>query len=81
MHIKGEPTLHPQFQKIMDLAYAHHKKVHLVTNGTRLDQLGFDITTHPALSSLAVSLHSMQTFSDEEKANYLKKLEKLMGWE
>jgi len=78
LHIKGEPTLHPQFKEIMDLAYQYRKKVHLVTNGTRLDQLGFELTNHSALSSLAVSLHSIQTFSDEEKTIYLKMLENLI---
>lgn len=78
LHLKGEPTLHPQFKEIMDLVYDAHKKVHLVTNGTLLDTLSFDLTDHPALSSLAVSLHSIRLFKDEEKTNYLKKLENLI---
>mgnify|MGYP001809998079 FL=1 len=78
LHIKGEPTLHPQFNEIMDLAYQYRKKVHLVTNGTRLNQLNFELIDHPALSSLSVSLHSIQTFSDEEKTIYLKMLENLI---
>jgi radical SAM protein with 4Fe4S-binding SPASM domain len=78
LHIKGEPTLHPQFKQILDLAHQHHKKVHLVTNGTRLDQLEFDLTDHPALSSLAISMHSIQTLSDTNKTVYLKMLENLI---
>ncbi len=78
LHIKGEPTLHPQFKEIMDIAHQHHKKIHLVTNGTFLDQLDFDLSAHPALSSLAVSLHSIQNFSDEDKTIYLKMLENLI---
>lgn len=78
LHIKGEPTLHPQLKQIMDLAFQHHKKVHLVTNGTRLNDLNFDLISHPALSSLAISLHSIQIFSDQEKIVYLKNIENMI---
>lgn len=78
LHIKGEPTLHPQFREIMDLAHHYRKKVHLVTNATRLDQLCFDLTAHPALSSLALSLHSIRTFSEQEKLTYMNTVENLI---
>lgn len=59
-HVKGEPTLHPQLETFLDLAHQAHKKVHLVTNGTRLSALTFDLGAHPALASLVISLHSLQ---------------------
>ena len=78
LHLKGEPTLHPELKAIMDLAYDHHKKVHLVTNGTRLSALDFDLIAHPTLSSLAISLQCVQTLSDPERQTYLKNLENLI---
>ncbi len=78
LHLKGEPTLHPQLKSIMDLTYEAGKKIHLVTNGTLLGSLDFDLIAHPALSSLAVSLHSIRLFTDVEKSKYLESLENLI---
>ncbi len=76
LHLKGEPTLHPQLKEIMDLAAHHQKKIHLVTNGTRLDQLDFDLGSHPALVQLSISLHSIQTLDEATKQKYLTTLRK-----
>lgn len=59
-HVKGEPTLHPHLETFLDLAFQSNKKVHLVTNGTLLSTLTFDLGAHPALASLVISLHSLQ---------------------
>ena len=59
-HVKGEPTLHPQLKTFLDMAHQASKKVHLVTNGTRLSTLPFDLGAHPSLASLVISLHSLQ---------------------
>lgn len=77
-HLKGEPTLHPQLKEMMDLAHDHQKKVHLVTNGTLVDRLNFDLISHPALSSLAVSLHSLRFDNGFESVKELKTLENLI---
>jgi radical SAM protein with 4Fe4S-binding SPASM domain len=75
LHLKGEPTLHPQLKEIMDLAAKYHKKVHLVTNGTLLSQLNFDLGSHPALAQISISLHSIQTLDDVTKQKYLTTLQ------
>lgn len=59
-HVKGEPTLHPDLEHFLDRAFQKQKKVHLVTNGTLLQHLDFDLGAHPALASLVISLHSLQ---------------------
>lgn len=33
LHLMGEPTVHPQFAKIVELCHFYQKKVYLVTNG------------------------------------------------
>ena len=58
-HLKGEPTLHPKLESFLDLAHHHNKRVHLVTNGTLLGRLSFDLGAHPALASMVISLHSL----------------------
>lgn len=74
LHLKGEPTLHPQLKEIMDLAAKYKKKVHLVTNGTLLDQLTFDLASHPALAQISISLHSIQTLNQETQQKHLATL-------
>jgi radical SAM protein with 4Fe4S-binding SPASM domain len=59
-HVKGEPTLHPDLEYFLDVAATAQKKVHLVTNGTLLNRLTFDLGAHPAVASLVISLHSLQ---------------------
>lgn len=78
LHIKGEPTLHPQLKQFMDLANQFHLKVHLVTNGTLLDQLDFDLLVHPALAQLSISLHSVQNMNTENRESYLKSIENII---
>ncbi|KAF0226065.1 MAG: radical SAM protein [Erysipelotrichaceae bacterium] len=78
LHIKGEPTLHPQLKQFMDLAAQVHLKVHLVSNGTLLDQLDFDLLVHPALAQLSISLHSVQNMNTEKRVSYLKSIENII---
>jgi len=78
LHVKGEPTLHPQLNEIMDIAGQYHKKVHLVTNGTQLNQLNFNIVNHPALAQLSISLHSLEDMNTQDKEIYLDRLEKII---
>ena len=78
LHIKGEPTLHPQLKQFMDLAAQYHLKVHLVSNGILLDQLNFDLLVHPALAQLSISLHSVQNINAKKRESYLKSIENII---
>jgi radical SAM protein with 4Fe4S-binding SPASM domain len=77
-HVKGEPTLHPNLEHFLNLAHQAHKKVHLVTNGTRLGQLDFDLGAHPALASLVISLHSLQTLPQSTQEAILGDLSRFL---
>lgn len=77
-HVKGEPTLHPQLKTFMDLAYDARKKVHLVSNGTRLDVLDFDLTEHPALAQLSISLHGILTLPADQRQKALENVKDLI---
>jgi radical SAM protein with 4Fe4S-binding SPASM domain len=78
LHLKGEPTLHPQLKEIMDLSSLYEKKVHLVTNGTLLDKLNFDLIDHPALAQLTLSLHSLQELDESSREETLKSIESII---
>ena len=77
-HVKGEPTLHPQLETFLDLAHHARKKVHLVTNGSLLGRLAFDLGAHPALASLVISLHSLQTLPQSTQEAILSDLSRFL---
>lgn len=58
LHILGEPLLHPDFIKILNLLDKNGMKLQLVTNGTLLKQYP-DILTHSCLRKLSISIHSI----------------------
>ncbi len=77
-HVKGEPTLHPELKTFLDLAHQAHKKVHLVTNGTLISKLTFDLGAHPALASLVISLHSLQPLPTSAQKTILGDLSRFL---
>lgn len=74
-HVKGEPLLHPQLDKFLDLAEAYKLKVNLTTNGTLISKLKDKLLDKKALRQVNFSLHSFDAnelnFSIEE---YLKNI-------
>jgi len=57
-HVKGEPLIHPDCGFFLDLSGQHGFRVHLVTNGKLLGQLGDLILAKEALYQVSISLHS-----------------------
>lgn len=57
-HVKGEPFLHPELDKFLDLSYKYGFKVNLTTNGTLIDAVKNKIINKKALRQLNFSLHS-----------------------
>jgi len=66
LHVQGEPLLHPRLMRFLDIAYSHHLKVHLVTNGTLLNNYGTTLPKHPALAQLTISLHAWESMPEEK---------------
>jgi radical SAM protein with 4Fe4S-binding SPASM domain len=64
-HVKGEPFLHPQIDKFLDLSYEKGFKVNITTNGTLINKVKNKILTKPALRQINFSLHS---FDGNEKS-------------
>lgn len=68
LHVKGEPLLHPELNKILDLCQKYNKKVNITTNGTLLKSKKEELK-HPALRQINISLHS-----ENQKENYLEEI-------
>lgn len=66
LHVKGEPLLHPQFKKVLDLCLKYNKQVNITTNGTLLKERVKELR-HPSVRQINISLHS-----ENKKINYLQ---------
>ena len=58
LHMLGEPLLHPDFDRILDMLDEKGFLLQLVSNGTLLDRHP-DILKHSCLRKLSISLHSI----------------------
>lgn len=58
-HVKGEPLLHPEIDKLLEISYEKGFKVNLTTNGTLIDKVGKMLLTKPAIRQINFSLHSI----------------------
>ena len=57
-HVKGEPLLHPQLERFLDICEEHNLQVNLTTNGTLLYKTGDMLLRKSALRQMNFSLHS-----------------------
>lgn len=76
LHVKGEPLLHPQIDKLLDISHEKGFKVHITTNGTLISKKGEQIIDKPALRQLNFSLHSFDgnpaLKNKKDKEDYVK---------
>lgn len=75
LHILGEPLLHPEFDKILDILDTKDFKLQLVTNGTLLYKYP-DILKHKCLRKLSISIHSVNNIDVDD--SYFKHIDKLI---
>ena len=59
LHLMGEPLLHPELGKILQICHDHNTKVLLTTNGTLLHK-NLPLLTSGNIKRLSVSLHSYE---------------------
>lgn len=68
LHVKGEPLLHKELNKILDLCEKYNKKVNITTNGTLIKEKTTELL-HPIVRQINISLHS-----ENKKDNYLEEI-------
>lgn len=64
-HVKGEPLLHPEIDKLLDICYEKGFKVNLTTNGTLINMVKDNLLMKKALRQINFSLHSLK--EDEKR--------------
>lgn len=75
LHVKGEPLLHPQLEKLLDLSMENNIKVNLTTNGTLLSKHREMLLKKPALRQVNFSLHSLDGNEEErDKGSYMRSI-------
>lgn len=57
-HVKGEPLLHPDLDRILDISHDQGLKANITTNGTLIHNVKEMLLTKPALRQVNFSLHS-----------------------
>lgn len=75
LHVKGEPLLHPEIDKFLDLAEGYGLNVNITTNGTLINKVKSKLLYKNSLRQINFSLHSFDAnelnFSIED---YLKNI-------
>lgn len=69
LHVKGEPLIHPDIEKILDLCDKEGFKVNLTTNGTIIGQV--NLINKPALRQVSFSLQSFESENANEYNKYI----------
>ncbi|WP_097027927.1 radical SAM/SPASM domain-containing protein [Clostridium peptidivorans] len=75
LHVKGEPLLHPEIDKLLDLSYEKGLKVNITTNGTLINKAKDKLIAKPALRQINFSLHSFDgNEGGEDKDSYINNI-------
>lgn len=69
LHVKGEPLLHPELDKFLDLSYEKRFKVNITTNGTLISKVKDKLIMKPALRQINFSLHSFDGNTGNKNKN------------
>lgn len=59
LHVKGEPLMHPELEKILKICYESGLKVNITTNATLLERNLNVLLNSPAIRQINMSLHSV----------------------
>ncbi|MGD9604809.1 MAG: radical SAM/SPASM domain-containing protein [Bacilli bacterium] len=71
LHVKGEPLVHPNLKRFLDLALQFKFQVNITTNGMLLEENSELLSTHPATRQINVSLHALQELTEVEQKTYV----------
>ncbi len=75
LHLKGEPLIHPDFSKILELAKSYGLNVNLTTNGTLINNHFDDIIKNAR--QVNISVHSLSDGQVKDYNSYLENIIRL----
>jgi organic radical activating enzyme len=74
-HVMGEPLLHPEFTRFIEICASFELPVAIATNGTLFDTAAAESLLNPIVRQINVSLHSLQQLhSQADKNKQLKQI-------
>lgn len=75
LHVKGEPFMHPDFERILQICAELGLRVTLTTNGTLLAVRGDTLLANSgAIRQLNISVHAAAYFTPAEREEYIENL-------
>lgn len=75
LHLLGEPTMHPELERYLQISEENGLKVNITTNGTLLDKVQPILVNAKALRQINISLHSFEVNDHQIKLyDYLNKI-------
>ncbi len=63
-HVKGEPLLHPNLERLLNISSEKGFRVSIATNGSLIGKTGEKLLDKPALRQISFSLHSLERETD-----------------
>lgn len=73
-HLMGEPLLHPELPRFLDLAGERGFRVNLTTNGTLFPERAQSLSGKSALARINLSLQSLEQFPEGERLERQERL-------
>lgn len=65
LHVMGEPLLHPELSKLLEICNLYGFKVNITTNGLLIEKKSEDILGNQSVRQVNFSLHSQESIKDE----------------
>lgn len=70
-HLMGEPLLHPELEKLLEISGGFGFKVIITTNGTLLEKRGESLISSPAVHKVNISLQSFEANQGGDLESYI----------
>ena len=75
LHVKGEPLLHPELRKILEICEKNNIKVNITTNTTLIEKNKVILKNSKALRQLNLSIHDLEQNRIDTENNLNKIIE------
>ncbi len=74
-HLMGDPLVHPQLAKLVEICHESEVNIFFVTNGILLKEKQSQLLLHPSFRQVNFSLHSFfDNFPDRDPTEYLERI-------